>query len=92
MVFGGGIVGALHGVAGSGALVVLLVSTASTVGSALAFLAGFSLLSVGTMGAISHAWGGAVTVGRSVEALAGLASVAVGALLLAEQAGLTVPL
>ena len=80
-------VGVLHGVAGSGALVVLLVSTAASVGSALAFLAGFALLSVGTMAAVSFAWGEAVTAGRGIEALAGLASIAVGGFLIVEQIG-----
>ncbi|MFB6117201.1 high-affinity nickel-transporter protein [Halosegnis sp.] len=81
-------VGALHGIAGSGALVVLLVSTAATVGTALAFLAGFTLLSIGTMAAVSLAWRNAVATGRGLETLAGLASIAVGGLLLAEQTGI----
>ena len=80
-------VGVLHGVAGSGALVVLLVSTAASVGNALAFLASFALLSVGTMAAVSFAWGEAVTAGRGVEALAGLASIAIGVFLVVEQIG-----
>ena len=86
-------VGALHGVAGSGALVVLLVSTAPTVDTALAFLAGFAALSVLAMGAVSVAWGTAVRsgVGQYLEAAAGLASVLVGLALLAEQVGVAVP-
>ena len=53
----GFLVGVLHGFAGSGALVVLLVSAAPTLDVALAFLASFSLLSVVTMGAVSALWG-----------------------------------
>lgn len=86
-------VGALHGVAGSGALVVLLVSTAPTVDTALAFLAGFAALSVLAMGAVSVTWGTAVRsgVGWYLEAAAGLASIVVGLILLAEQVGVAVP-
>ena len=53
----GFLVGVLHGFAGSGALVVLLVSAAPTLDTALAFLASFSLLSVATMGVVSALWG-----------------------------------
>jgi len=84
-------VGLIHGVAGSGALVVLLVSTAPTVSSAVAFLASFVLLSIGTMAAVSLAWREMVGVGPKLELLAGLVSIAVGGLLLAEQAGVALP-
>lgn len=83
------LVGVLHGFAGSGALVVLLVSSAPTVGAAASFLAAFSLLSVLTMGAVSALWGR--TLGTRftlvLEAAAGVVGVAVGLLLLSEQVG-----
>lgn len=83
------LVGVLHGFAGSGALVVLLVSSAPSVGAAVSFLAAFSLLSVLTMGAVSAFWGR--TLGTQfttyLEAVAGLVGVGVGLLLLVEQAG-----
>ncbi|MFC4358876.1 high-affinity nickel-transporter protein [Halobium salinum] len=87
------LVGALHGFAGSGALVVLLVSSAPTVGAAASFLAAFALLSVATMAAVSALWGRTLgtRVATLLEAAAGVVGVLVGLLLLVEQAGITVP-
>jgi hypothetical protein len=86
---GGFAVGAVHGLAGSGALVVALVATAPSVESAVAFLGGFSTLSVATMAAVSAVWGRALdTRGRRLLILfAGVAGVVVGLVLLAEVAG-----
>ena len=52
-------------------------------------LLGLALVALGIRlpAAASFAWGGAVTAGRGVEALAGLASIAVGMLLVVEQIG-----
>jgi hypothetical protein len=88
---GGFAVGAIHGLAGSGALVVALVATASSVDNALAFLGGFSVCSVATMAAVSAIWGRALdTRGRRLlVTVAGVVGVVVGAGLLAEVAGLT---
>lgn len=81
------LVGVLHGFAGSGALVVLLVAAAPTTGAAVGFLAAFCVLSVATMAAVSALWGRALGTAfpRYLEAAAGLLGVAVGASLLAEQ-------
>jgi hypothetical protein len=86
---GGFAVGAVHGLAGSGALVVALVATAPSLDSALAFLGGFSTLSVATMAVVSAVWGRALdTRGRRLlSVVAGVVGVVVGVALLAEVAG-----
>ena len=86
---GGFAVGAVHGLAGSGALVVALVATAPSLDSALAFLGGFSALSVATMAVVSAVWGRALdTRGRRLlSVVAGVVGVVVGVALLAEVAG-----
>lgn len=82
----GFLMGVLHGFAGSGALVVLLVSTAPSVSQAVAFLAAFSGLSIVTMAGVSALWDR--SLGTDFEdylaAAAGLVGVLVGAALLAE--------
>jgi hypothetical protein len=82
---GGFLVGVVHGVAGSGVLVIALASTAPTVDAAVAFLGGFALLSTVTMGVVAHAWGIAISAGltRILRATAGLFSVALGVALVA---------
>ena len=82
-------VGALHGVAGSGGLVVLLVAAAPTLASAVAFLAAFSLFSIVTMGAVSLAWRQALGTAwtKWLEVGSGLVGLTVGAMLLVEQFG-----
>jgi cytochrome c biogenesis protein CcdA len=84
------LVGALHGVAGSGALVVALVAAAPDLPTAGSFLGAFALGSVLTMAAVSAVWGRTLDAGarRILRALAGVVGVAVGCLLLAEVAGL----
>jgi hypothetical protein len=86
---GGFAVGAVHGLAGSGALVVALVAAAPSVGGALAFLGGFSVLSVVTMAVVSALWGRALdTRGRRLLVpAAGVVGVVVGLLLLADVGG-----
>lgn len=83
------VVGVLHGVAGSGALVVALVASSPTLAGALGLLAGFVSLSVATMAAVSLAWGRSLgtRLERPLRVVAGLAGVAVGCLLVAEVAG-----
>ncbi|MFC7172761.1 high-affinity nickel-transporter protein [Haloplanus litoreus] len=83
-------VGALHGIAGSGALVVALVSTAPDLPTATSFLGAFAVGSVLTMAAVSALWGRALGAGfeRALRASAGLLGVGVGLRLLVEQAGL----
>lgn len=86
---GGFAVGAVHGLAGSGALVVALVATAPSLDNALAFLGGFSVLSVATMAAVSALWGRALdTRGQHLlVTVAGVVGIVVGAVLLAEVVG-----
>lgn len=81
------LVGVLHGLAGSGALVVLLVAVAPSPGAALGFLAGFCALSVLTMAGVAVVWGRALGTAapRHLETAAGLFGVALGAAMLAEQ-------
>jgi cytochrome c biogenesis protein CcdA len=83
------LVGALHGVAGSGALVVALVAAAPDLPTGAAFLAAFGVGSVLTMAAASAVWGRTLDAGvrRTLRALAGVVGVAVGCLLLTEVAG-----
>lgn len=80
-------VGVLHGFAGSGALVVLLVSSVPSVDAAIVFLAAFSLLSVLTMAAVSLLWSRTLDTSLStpLEVIAGLLGIAVGTMLLIEQ-------
>jgi hypothetical protein len=88
-------VGILHGVAGSGGLVVALTAAAPSVESAITFLGGFGVLSVGTMAVVSFVWGQALsrTRRRQLKALAGVIGMAVGASLFGEVVfGVTTPL
>ncbi|MFC7200790.1 high-affinity nickel-transporter protein [Halospeciosus flavus] len=80
-------VGVLHGVAGSGGLVVLLVATASSQASALAFLTGFCLLTIATMGVVSAVWGAIVGTRytKYVEGAAGVFGIVAGLILVGEQ-------
>jgi hypothetical protein len=81
------LVGVVHGFAGSGALVVAMVSTAPAFDAALAFLSAFGLLSILTMGAASTLWTHALARGvrRYLETGAAVLGIGVGLLLLAEQ-------
>lgn len=83
-------VGVLHGFAGSGALVVVMVSAAPEIGQAVAFLGAFSLLTVATMAAVSVLWRRSMAVGgtRALRAAAGLVGVVAGAVLVVENVGL----
>jgi hypothetical protein len=80
------VVGLVHGVAGSGVLVVAMASTAPTTGTALVFLASFSALSILTMSAVSLAWRRTLAAGATtyLEVAAGLAALVVGGILLIE--------
>lgn len=74
------LVGIIHGLAGSGAVVVTLVATASTVTTSLLLLASFSLVIICTMGVLSSLWGTVLTTRaqRTLQLTAGLASVLIG--------------
>jgi len=80
------VVGLVHGVAGSGVLIVAMASTAPTTGTALVFLASFSALSILTMSAVSSAWRRTLAAGATtyLEVAAGLAALVVGGILLIE--------
>ena len=82
-------IGVLHGLAGSGALVVALVSAAPTFDAAVAFLASFSLLSVLTMAAVSALWGRTLGTGLAnyLKGGAGVVGVAVGVRLVVASVG-----
>ncbi|GAB3325146.1 high-affinity nickel-transporter protein [Haloplanus salinarum] len=84
------LVGALHGVAGSGALVIALVSTTPDLPTAASFLGAFGLASVLTMAAVAAVWGRTLDTGmeRALRAFAGALGVVVGLLLVVEWAGL----
>ena len=83
------IVGVLHGLAGSGALVVAMVAASPSTGGALAFLAGFTALTVGTMAAVSLGWGRAIRAGLGdpLRAVGGVLGIVVGLLLLSQVLG-----
>jgi hypothetical protein len=85
-------VGVMHGFAGSGALVIAMVSAAPGMGQAVAFLAAFSLLTIGTMAAVSALWGRSMKLGgtRALRAVAGFVGIVVGGLLVVEQIGVFV--
>lgn len=79
-------VGVLHGLAGSGGLVVAMAATAPTVDAALAFLLAFGLLTTVTMTAVATAWGRAVgtELTRILKGVGGVVGAAIGAALVAE--------
>ncbi|WP_411963757.1 high-affinity nickel-transporter protein [Haloferax sp. YSMS24] len=85
-------VGVLHGFAGSGALVVVMVSAAPGVGQAMAFLAAFVLLTVATMATVSVLWRRSMVAGgtRLLRATAGIVGIVAGGLLVVEQVGAVV--
>lgn len=77
-------VGVIHGLAGSGGVVIALaVASQTTVGGA-AFLLGFSVASVLAMGLASWTWGQAIGQSHRLRVVAGGASVLVGLLLFTE--------
>lgn len=82
------LVGVLHGVVGSGALVIALVASLPPA-AAFGLLSGFVLLSVATMAAVSLVWGRSLgtALERPIRVFAGLSGVGVGLLHLAEVLG-----
>ncbi|WP_227355171.1 hypothetical protein [Haladaptatus salinisoli] len=80
-------VGIVHGLAGSGGVVVALAATSPTVAGGAAFLFGFSIASVVAMGVGAWVWGRAIGQARKLRILAGVASIGVGLLLFAEIVG-----
>lgn len=85
-------VGIIHGLAGSGGVIVALAAAAPTTARGVAFLLGFSVASVGMMGVAAGAWGRIVGHAGKLRIAAGVASIAVGLLLFAEIAGFAAPI
>jgi hypothetical protein len=81
-------VGVVHGLAGSGGVVVALAAAAPTPAGGGAFLAGFAVASVGAMAGATWGWGRAVGRAGWLRLVAGAASVAVGLALLGEVVGI----
>jgi cytochrome c biogenesis protein CcdA len=81
------LVGVVHGLAGSGAIVVALAASASSVSSSFSLLVSFSLITVLTMAVLSFLWGNVLTtrLKSALKVLAGSASLAIGGLLVVNQ-------
>jgi len=84
-------VGVVHGLAGSGGVVVALAAAAPTAADGAGFLLGFAAATVVAMALAAWGWGRAVGRADTLRAVAGLASIAVGLLLFAEILGVGVP-
>jgi hypothetical protein len=85
-------VGVVHGLAGSGGVVVALVAAASTPADGAAFLVGFAVATVVAMGLAAWGWGRVGVRTHALRMAAGVASIVVGILLVAEVAGIGVAL
>lgn len=75
------LVGVVHGLAGSGLVVVLVTPTVPTKTAAVGFLVSFAVASVVAMGLLSHLWGTVLGFEKhapKVRAVAGVVSVVVG--------------
>ncbi len=79
-------VGVLHGLAGSGGLVVIMATTAPSADAALGFLLSFGLLTTVTMALVAAVWGRTLGTGftRVLKTLGGFVGIVVGAALVAE--------
>lgn len=80
------LVGVLHGLAGSGGLVVVMATTTASVDAAFAFLLGFGVLTTVTMTLVAATWGRTLGTGlpRLLKGIGGVAGGAVGVALVAE--------
>lgn len=80
------LVGVLHGLAGSGGLVVIMATAAPSADAALGFLLAFGLLTTATMALVAAVWGQTLGTGfaRVLKATGGIMGVAVGVALVAE--------
>jgi hypothetical protein len=81
-------VGVVHGLAGSGGVVVALAAAAPTAADGVGFLIGFAGATVAAMGLAAWGWSRAVGHTGVLRVVAGVASIAVGLLLVAEVSGL----
>lgn len=78
------VVGVVHGLAGSGAMILVLTTTAADPPRAALFLAGVGLGSITTMVSLAGAWGRLRRRTAVVQTVAALASVGLGAVILLE--------
>lgn len=83
--------GVVHGLAGSGGVVVALAAAAPTAADGAGFLLGFAGATVAAMGLAAWGWSRAVGRAGILGVVAGVASIAVGLLLFAEVAGVAAP-
>lgn len=81
------LVGIVHGLAGSGAIVIALAATASTPLSSLSMLGSFSLVTILTMSGLSFLWGTVLTtrLKSGLKLTAGSASLLIGSLLVSNE-------
>jgi hypothetical protein len=81
------LVGVVHGLAGSGAIVVALAASASSLLSSFSLLLSFSVITVLTMSTLSHLWGSVLTtrLQSALKLLAGSASFVIGGLLVTNE-------
>ncbi|WP_336002410.1 sulfite exporter TauE/SafE family protein [Halorientalis halophila] len=81
------LVGIVHGLAGSGAIVVALAASASSITSSFSLLLSFSLVTVCTMSVLSFLWGRILTTRLKslLKTVAGGASFVIGGLLVVNQ-------
>lgn len=81
------LVGIVHGLAGSGAIVVALAATAATPLTSLSMLGSFSLVTILTMSLLSLLWGTVLTTRHksALKTIAGSASLLIGGLLVSNE-------
>ncbi|MEF8786283.1 MAG: hypothetical protein V5A45_10155 [Haloarculaceae archaeon] len=79
-------VGVLHGLAGSGGLVVAMATTTASVDAAVVFLLAFGLLTTATMTLVAAVWGRTLGTGltRVLKGIGGVLGTAIGAALVTE--------
>lgn len=81
------LVGVVHGLAGSGVIVVALAASASTVPASFSLLLSFSVITVVTMSLLSSLWGSVLTtrLQSTLKVVAGSASFVIGGLLVTNE-------
>jgi len=81
------LVGIVHGLAGSGAIVVALAASASSLPSSFSLLLSFSVITVLTMSVLSYLWGSVLTTRLQsvLKVVAGSASFTIGGLLVTNE-------
>lgn len=77
-------VGIVHGLAGSGGVVIGMTAAAPTASGGLAFLGGFAVATITAMAVVTAGWGRLVGHASALRVVAGVLSVGVGLVLLVE--------